>query len=61
MGIDTLIFLLQHLGIVINAKKSVVTSTRTIEFLGVFIDSNKMKMELSLPGDKVLKIHVKLF
>ena len=51
MGRDTLIFILQHLGFVINVKKSVLDPTRTIEFLGIVI--NSVKMELSLSRDKI--------
>ena len=54
MGRDTLIFILQHLGLVINVKKSELTPTRKIEFLGVRIDSNRM--EISLSQDKIIKI-----
>jgi len=40
MNRDTLIFLLQHLGFVINAKKSVFLPSQRIEFLGMMIDSD---------------------
>ena len=39
MSRDTLIFLLQHLGFVINLKKSVMKSPQQIEFLGLKIDT----------------------
>ena len=42
MGRDTLIFLLQHLGFVINLKKSVLHPVKQIEFLGLVIDTEKM-------------------
>ena len=54
IGRDTLIFLLQHLGYVINVKKSVLYPTKTIQFLGIII--NVIKMELSLSEEKVQKI-----
>ena len=54
LGRDTLIFVLQHLGLVINLKKSVLTPTKKLEFLGVLIDSNKM--DISLPEEKIVKI-----
>lgn len=44
---DTFIFLLQHLGFVINVKKSVLTPAKKIEFLGIIIDLVKMEMSLS--------------
>ena len=48
---DTVIFLLQHLGFVINLKKSVMEPVQTIEYLGLVIDSTRMT--LSLTGEKV--------
>ena len=54
MGRDTLIFILQHLGFVINVNKSVLIPTKLIEFLGIMIDS--VKMELSLSEEKVQRI-----
>ena len=51
---DTLIFLLQSLGFLINIKKSELKPTQKIQFLGVEIDSSQMV--ISLPQDKVLKI-----
>ena len=42
MARDTLIFLLQHLGFVINLKKSVLHPVKQIEFLGLVIDTEKM-------------------
>ena len=50
---DTVIFLLQQLGFVLNLKKSVLTPTRRIEFLGVTVDS--LIMTLSLPEKKLSK------
>lgn len=54
MARDTLIFLLQNLGFLINEKKSQFQPVQQIEFLGVNVDS--MKMELTLPSEKVNKI-----
>ena len=54
MGRDTVIFLLQQLGFVRNLKKSVLTPTQRIEFLGVTIDL--LIMTMSLPEKKVSKI-----
>ena len=51
---DTVIFLLQQLGFVLNLKKSVLTSTQRIEFLGVTVDP--LIMTLSLPEKKVSKV-----
>ena len=39
MARDTVIFLLQQLGFVMNLKKSVLTPTERVEFLGVPVDS----------------------
>ena len=54
MARDTVIFLLQQLGFVLNLKKSVLTPTQRIEFLGVTVDS--LIMTLSLPKKKVSKV-----
>ena len=51
---DSVIFLLQHLGFVINFKKCVLESTLEIGFLGMTVNSTKMT--LSLPQGKVQKI-----
>ena len=51
---DTLIFLLKHLGFIINVKKSVLFPTKIIEFLAII--TNSIKMELSLSEEKVQKI-----
>ena len=47
MARDTLIFLLQHLGFVINLKKSVLHPVKQMEFLGLVIDTEKMTFALS--------------
>ena len=49
----TLIFLLRHLGFIINLKKSVLTTTQKIEFLGLEID--QVKFTLSLTPQKLAK------
>ena len=51
---DTTIFLLHHLGLTINHKKSEFDPTKLIEFLGVMVDSQAMT--LSLPMEKVQKL-----
>ena len=48
------IFLLQQLGSVLNLKKSVLTPTQRIEFLGITVDS--LIMTLSLPQKKDSKV-----
>ena len=48
---DTLLFLLQHLGFVINQTKSQLTPVQKIEFLGMEI--NSLDMTLNLPQQKV--------
>ena len=48
---DIGIFLLQHLGFEINFKKSVMEPVRTIEYLGLVI--NSIRMTLSLTEEKV--------
>ena len=51
---DTLMYLLQYLGFLINVKKSELNPTSQIQFLGVEI--NSINMTLSLPKEKVTKI-----
>ena len=51
MARDTLIFLIQQLGFIINLKKSVLSTTKKLEFLGLEIDS--VNMTLTLPMGKV--------
>ena len=51
---DTLIFLLQNLGFVINLKKSVLEPQQKIEFLGLIIDSQNLS--LSLTEQKLQKV-----
>ena len=47
MSRGTLIFLLQHLGFVINLKKSVLKPSQQIEFLGLEIDTHSMTSALT--------------
>jgi len=51
---DTVIFLLQNLGFVINIKKSAFEPTQKIEFLGMMVDSRNLN--ISLPKEKVNQI-----
>ena len=44
MARETLIFLLQHLGFVINLKKSVLLPVKQIEFVGLVIDNGKITL-----------------
>ena len=54
MSRDTVIFLMQHLGFFLNMEKSILNPVQEIDFLGV--TTNSLKMCLSLPQEKVLKI-----
>ena len=54
MSRDTVIFLLQHLGFVINWKKPVLTPVQEIEFLRLTI--NSVTLELSLNKTKIQKV-----
>ena len=51
---DTVIFLFQHLGFVINWKKSVLTPVQHIEFLG--LKTNSVDLEISLTEEKIQKM-----
>ena len=51
MARDTVIFLLQQLGFVLNLKKSLLIPTQRIEFFGV--TAHSLIMTLSLPEKKV--------
>ena len=51
---STVNFLLQQPGFVLNLKKSVLTPTKDIEFLGVTLDS--LMMNLSLLEKKMSKV-----
>ena len=57
MSRDTLIFLLQHLGFVINLKKSVLKPSQQIEFLDLKIDTHTMT--LALTEEKMKKVILK--
>ena len=54
MARDTVIFRLQQLGFVLSLKKSVLTPTQRVGFLGVTVDS--LFMTLPLPDKKVSKV-----
>ena len=54
MSRDTVIFLLQDLGFIINWKKSVLTPVQEIEFLGLTM--NSVTLKLSLSKTKVQKV-----
>ena len=51
---DTLIFLFQHLGFVINKKKSQFVPVKKVEFLGLLIDSESLT--ISLTQEKMDKV-----
>ena len=51
MARDTLIFLFQHLGFVINIKKSILQPVQEIELLGLQI--NSQETAFTLPQEKV--------
>ena len=53
---DTVILLLQHLGLVNNLKKSILTPKQKIEFLGQLEDS--LNMSLSLTPEKLMKVTI---
>ena len=57
MSQDTLIFLLLHLGFVINLKKSVLKPSQQIESLGLKIDTHIMS--LALTEEKIGKVTLK--
>ena len=44
---DTVMFLFFHLGLTINLKKSVLTPSQKLEFLGIIVDSLAMTFALS--------------
>ena len=46
-GRDTLIFLLQNLGYVINLKKSILQPVKQLEFLGIQINTEEMTLSVS--------------
>ena len=54
MARDSVIFLLQHLGFVINLKKCVLDPAQDIEFLWLIV--NSQTMTLSLPAEKIGKL-----
>ena len=54
MSRDTTIFLLQHLGFILNMEKSILNPVQEIEFLGLTV--NPVKMTLSLSEPKIKRI-----
>ena len=52
--LETLSWILQTLGFIVNQDKSVFTPAQQIEFLGLVV--NSVSMELSLPGEKLKQI-----
>ena len=52
--LETLLWILQALGFIVNQDKSVFTPAQEIEFLGLVV--NSVAMELSLPGEKLRQI-----
>jgi len=44
-----MMYLLENLGLIINQKKSVLSSTQEIEFLGLVVDSQAMELQLPVP------------
>ena len=52
MSRDALIFLLQHLGFVINLKKSVLKPFQQIDLLGLKLDTHTMTLELTEEKDE---------
>ena len=57
MSRDIVIFLLQHLGFVINWKRSVLTPVQEVEFLG--LKNNSVKREISIREEKIQKVKTK--
>ena len=51
---DTTIYLLQSLEFVINFKKSILTPSQSLEFLGVIVDS--LSMTLRIPQEKTMEL-----
>ena len=47
-------YLLENLGFIINSKKSILSPSQEIEFLGMLL--NSITMEIKLPGEKIKKI-----
>ena len=45
MGRDTLIFILQNLGFLIDIKKACLEPTSTLEFFGVILDSVEISFQ----------------
>ena len=43
---DTLVFLLQKLGFLVNTQRSILDPTLTLEFLGVLVDAQNTTLSL---------------
>ena len=54
MSRDTLIFVLQNLGFVINFQKSILNPSHQIQFLGVEIDSLSMIVSLPIQKEQII-------
>ena len=50
------LFLIENLGFIINSKKSLLSPTQEIEFLGMIV--NSQTMEIKLPGQKIKMIRL---
>ena len=51
-----MLYLLENLGFIINSKKSLLSPTQVIEFLGMIV--NSQTMEITLPGQKIKTIRL---
>ena len=54
--VHSTLFLLENAGFIIDNKKSLLDPTQEIEFLGMII--NSVKMDISLPGEKIKNIRL---
>ena len=52
--LEVLLFLLEALGFIVNREKSHLNPARTLEFLGLLVDSQGL--QLKLPGEKIKQI-----
>ena len=52
--VEALVYLLEVLGFIINQKKSIMSPTQSLDFLGLTI--NTISMVISLPAEKLKKI-----
>ena len=51
-----MLYLLENLGFIINSKKSLLSPTQVIEFLGMVV--NSQTLEIILPGQKIKTIRL---